>query len=174
MDEAAQARRDFGLTLIRTGRRWRQAVDAELKRSGLTAATWRPLFYLGSLGDGLRLKDLAEALDVERPSLGQLIDRLERDGLVERRGAPDDRRGKTLHLTDAGRAVYERTVVFGSRVAAQLTTGISDTEIATCTSVFRRLTESAHRIIGGEGCAQDEDDREADMTGDAIGKRDSP
>ena len=140
------ARRDFGINAVRLGRRWRQAVDTELRRYGLTASTWRPLFYLGELGDGVRPKDLAEALDMERPSLGQLIDRLEAEGLVERRATTDDRRGKTIHLTAAGREIHGRTVEVALMVSHKLTAHISDDEINACLSVFSRIRQAADTL----------------------------
>lgn len=133
------ARRDFGLHILRMGRHWRHAVDTQLRDYGLTAATWRPLFHLGNLGDGVRLKDLAEALDMERPSLGQLVDRLEREGLVLRRDAVEDRRGKTIHLTDAGREIYNQTVKVATEVADCLTADVSDEEMAQCARVFNKI-----------------------------------
>lgn len=135
-------RRDFGLMALRLSRRWRHAVDTDLQRYGLTAATWRPLFYLGILDEGVRLKDLAEALDMERPSLGQLVDRLEREKLVERRGAADDRRGKTIHLTDTGRLVHDQAVTIGQEVADRLLAGVSEEEIDLCLSVFERVNRA--------------------------------
>ncbi|MDR3517080.1 MAG: MarR family transcriptional regulator [Azospirillaceae bacterium] len=145
------SRRDFGLSLLRLSRRWRHAVDVGMKQYGLTAATWRPLYHLGRLGDGVRLKDLAEALDMERPSLGQLVDRLEREGMVERRGAPDDRRGKTLHLTKVGWGVYERVAELGNTVAQRLTGAVSDEELALCLSVFERIRVAAEAQPPDEG-----------------------
>lgn len=139
-------RRDFGLQLTRLGRHWRQAVDAQLRAYGLTAATWRPLFHLGNLGDGVRLKDLAEALDMERPSLGQLVDRLEREGLVERRDAPDDRRGKTIHLTGAGRDIYHQTVRVATQVADALTAQVSDQELADCLRVLDKIDDASKHL----------------------------
>ena len=78
----------FVTSAILLTRRWRVIMDAEVKRFGLTTATCRPLFYLGELGDGVRPKDLAEALEMERPSLGQLVDRLEAHGLCAARTIP--------------------------------------------------------------------------------------
>jgi len=76
---------DFGFRVARVARRLRQAVDAELRAYGLTEATWRPLAYVGRLGDGVRQKELATALAIEGPSLVRLLDSLERRGLIERR-----------------------------------------------------------------------------------------
>jgi MarR family transcriptional regulator for hemolysin len=136
-------RRDFGLSVIRLGRRWRNVMDAELSKFGLTGATWRPLFYLGELGDGVHPKDLAEALDMERPSLGQLIDRLEQQGFVQRREDPEDHRFKTLHLTDEGRKICSQTEQLSSQVVGWLMAGITDEDIAVCLRVFCQVAENA-------------------------------
>ena len=69
---------EFGLLVARLSRRLRQAVDAEMRLIGLTEATWRPLIYLRSLGEGVRQKELATAMSIEGPSLVRLLDSLER------------------------------------------------------------------------------------------------
>jgi MarR family transcriptional regulator, transcriptional regulator for hemolysin len=127
-------------------RRWRAIMDAELARFGLTSATCRPLFYLGELGDGVRPKDLAETLEMERPSLGQLVDRLEQQGFVTRRTDPHDRRGKTLHMTPAGREIYELTADVAERVRRELLSGVAESDLATCMRVFGQIFDNAQRL----------------------------
>lgn len=130
---------DFGPRLIRIGLSFRRAVDEELRALGLTDATWRPLFYLGRLGDGLRQKDLAEALMIEGPSLVPLLDNLELNGLVERVESPSDRRCKLIQMTPAGEKVYRQTVEISGKVSAKLLRHVADEELALCHDVFDRL-----------------------------------
>jgi MarR family transcriptional regulator, transcriptional regulator for hemolysin len=127
-------------------RRWRAIMDAELARFGLTSATCRPLFYLGELGDGVRPKDLAETLEMERPSLGQLVDRLEQQGFVTRRSDPNDRRGKTLHMTPAGQEIYQLTADVAKRVRRELLAGVAEGDLATCMLVFDQIFDNAQRL----------------------------
>jgi DNA-binding MarR family transcriptional regulator len=54
--------------------------------------------------NGLSQQALGETLGVFPSRLVQMIDELERRGLVERRDNPADRRSYALHLTEAGRA----------------------------------------------------------------------
>jgi len=138
------ARRELFPGAVLLTRRWRMLLDAEVSRYGLTTATCRPLFYLGELGDGVRPKDLAEALDLERPSLGQLVDRLETQGFILRRDDPEDRRGKTLHLTEKGRELYLTTVKVVADVRARLLEGVSEADLAICLRVFRQIAENGH------------------------------
>lgn len=141
-------RRDFGRSIIRAGRQWRTALDRELQKFGLTSATWRPLFYLGELGEGVRAKDLAEALGVEPPSVVALLDRLERDGFVSRVPGIQDRRSKVLRMTDKGRDAYARTVEVAGGVGDRLMAGVSDRDLAVCMSVFAQIGEAAAAIAG--------------------------
>jgi DNA-binding MarR family transcriptional regulator len=52
----------------------------------------------------LRMNDLANRVLLSRSGLTRLVDRLEREGLVERRACPSDARGLFAVLTDAGHA----------------------------------------------------------------------
>lgn len=47
-------------------------------------------------------RGLGDALRLDRSSMVAVVDELERQGLVERRRPPRDRRAYALHLTDAG------------------------------------------------------------------------
>jgi DNA-binding MarR family transcriptional regulator len=49
-----------------------------------------------------RLSDLAAAEQVTQPAMTQLVSRLEREGLAQRRGDPADGRVVLVHLTEAG------------------------------------------------------------------------
>ncbi len=127
---------DFGRRLFRLGQLWRREIDVRMRVFGLTDATWRPLFYLGRFGDGMRQTDLASALTIEGPSLVRLLDALERQGLVERHAEPDDRRVKTLRMTEAGRATYQQLATVYAEVSHRLLAGVSDAEIVVCLRVF--------------------------------------
>ena len=49
--------------------------------------------------DGLLISALARKVALDRATLTGLLDRLERDGLTERRADPEDRRAIRVHLT---------------------------------------------------------------------------
>src|SRR3954470_18533928 len=110
----AERHTEFGFLVARIARRMRQAVDAEMRLIGLTEATWRPLMYVRSLGDGVRQKELATALSIEGPSLVRLLDSLERRGFIERREEESDRRARGIHLTRAGRELAVRAAKLGA------------------------------------------------------------
>jgi DNA-binding MarR family transcriptional regulator len=80
-------------------------LDAELERDhGLPLTSYEVLMYLADAeGQRLRMGELADRLLLSRSGITRLVDRLERQGLVERERCADDGRGFFARLTDAGR-----------------------------------------------------------------------
>ncbi|MFL5871145.1 MAG: MarR family winged helix-turn-helix transcriptional regulator, partial [Solirubrobacterales bacterium] len=70
-------------------------LDAELERDhGLPLTSYEVLMYLADSGKGkLRMGELADRLLLSRSGITRLVDRLERQGLVERQPCEDDGRG---------------------------------------------------------------------------------
>ena len=91
-------------------RRWRQVLDTAFQAHSLTAATWRPLFYLQNLGEGVCQKDLAASIGIEGPPLVRLPDTLLAKELIRRveesgpssKTARLDFRGTTARCSDSG------------------------------------------------------------------------
>jgi len=130
---------DFGFRVSRISRRLRQAVDAEIRVFGLTEATWRPLAYVGRLGDGVRQKELAAALGIEGPSLVRLLDGLERRGLIERRESDADRRARGIYLTAAGRELEKRVARTSASIQRRLLASAAPADLEACERVFRTI-----------------------------------
>ncbi len=57
---------------------------------------------------GLDQRRLAERLGIDPASVGQMIDRLEAAGLLERRVHPDDRRARLVSATRSGERVRQQ------------------------------------------------------------------
>jgi MarR family transcriptional regulator for hemolysin len=146
---------DFGFRVSRIARRLRQAVDAELRAYGLTEATWRPLAYVGRLGEGVRQKELAAALGIEGPSLVRLLDGLERRGLIERRESDADRRVRGIHLTETGRELEKRVAKISALIQRRLLAQVTPADLEVCERLFRTIetaldeTEAAIRHSEG-------------------------
>jgi DNA-binding MarR family transcriptional regulator len=90
--------------MLRTHRDVVSRLDAELESAhGLPLSSYEVLMYLADAGGRLRLGDLADRLLLSRSGLTRLIDRLVKQGLVERERCADDARGYFAVLTSAGR-----------------------------------------------------------------------
>ena len=127
---------EFGFRVARIARRLRQAVDSELGAYGLTEATWRPLAYVGRLGDGVRQKELAAALGIEGPSLVRLLDSLERRGLIKRREHEGDRRVRGIYLTPPGRELQRRVLRIGDNIVQRLLAASHPDDLEACNRLF--------------------------------------
>jgi MarR family transcriptional regulator for hemolysin len=136
---ATERHTEFGFLVARIARRMRQAVDAEMRLIGLTEATWRPLMYVRSLGDGVRQKELATAMSIEGPSLVRLLDSLERRGFIERREDETDRRARGIHLTRSGRDLAVRAARIGNGFQSRLLAGVPRADLETCERVLQTL-----------------------------------
>lgn len=76
-------------------------------QTGLPFDRYVILLMLAQAPDGaLRPSELAEALPITRSGVTRLIDRLERDGIVERRSCATDGRGSFVALTALGEKVF--------------------------------------------------------------------
>ncbi|HZY21429.1 MAG: MarR family winged helix-turn-helix transcriptional regulator [Microvirga sp.] len=96
--------------LVRVSGALLDAVEAELKAAGFPPLVWYDaLLELGRAPEGrLRPFELERHMLLPQYSTSRLVDRLDKAGLVERVGCPDDRRGQHVSITDAGRALRER------------------------------------------------------------------
>lgn len=104
--ETAAATMAAVTSLVRSQQLYLQRIDAVLRPHGLTFARFELLRLLGfSTRGALPLSIIGERLQVHPTSVTSLVDRLETDGLVQRRGHPRDRRVKLAELTLAGRRV---------------------------------------------------------------------
>ena len=91
--------RNFGFILHDVARLLRTTYDRRIRDLGLTRSQWWVLTHLYRK-DGITQSELAENLELEKPSLGRLLDRLESKGWVRRAADPQDRRAKRVFLTD--------------------------------------------------------------------------
>lgn len=132
-------KQEMGLLVTRVGRLWRRRVDQALAAHGLSEATALPLRILIFYSKPLRQGVLADELDIEGPSLVRLIDLLEREGLVERREDPTDRRAKMLSLTPAGKAKARQVERVVERLRNEILEGISSEQLVTAFEVMRAI-----------------------------------
>lgn len=137
----------------RIGETLDQAGDLAIRylsdRTGLSLAASYVLNRLHREGPS-RLTALAAKEGVSQPSMTQLIQRMERHGLVTRLTDPDDGRVALVALTAAGTAILDdRKHVRRERLAALLTTLTADeTRALTLAAevalpILRRLTWNA-------------------------------
>jgi DNA-binding MarR family transcriptional regulator len=119
--------RNFGFILNDVARLLRKVYDRRVRELGLTRAQWWVLTHLYRV-DGVTQAELAEILEIERPTLGRLLDRLEAKGWVRREPDADDRRAKRVFLTEAVQAPMQTMRAVAASVRSDALSGLSATE----------------------------------------------
>ena len=96
-------RRHIGQLLAQLTRLFQVDLFERLVAAGLTAARVPPTPVTPSIqAAGSRLTDLADQARLTLPAMSEIVNDLERLGIVERRPDPTDGRAKLICLTDAG------------------------------------------------------------------------
>jgi MarR family transcriptional regulator, lower aerobic nicotinate degradation pathway regulator len=103
------------------------------KQFGLLAFLWKQ--------DGLSQVELSDKCQIDRTTIGGLIDRLQKQGYVRREPHPEDRRAFQIHLTDQGRALEEELLPIARKVTDTFTAGLSPEE----TEALRRILKKLRR-----------------------------
>lgn len=137
---SSNVRDNFGNVLGQASRQWRRALDLRLRPYGLTDATWLPLLQLSRASAPMRQKDLAEALFLDSSSVVRLLDALQANGFIERREHPEDRRVKTILLTEAAQEVLKKVNQIASEVRQQVLSGLTDEELEVASRVMRNIS----------------------------------
>ena len=90
----------------------RHAVEQQLREAGeLSYVQFQLLARLGDAPTGShRMTDLADGVVYSRSGLTYQVGLLEKDGLVVRAPSPDDERGVTVTITEAGRALLGKVL----------------------------------------------------------------
>jgi DNA-binding MarR family transcriptional regulator len=147
---ATDASRDLAWLLQRCGQRLRAATDAIAVKNGLTGGLRDYIVLL--LLETERPKtqnELGRLAGVDKTTLMGVLDRMEREGLVERQLDPENRRTRTPVLTAKGKKL--QNTVTRDRLAVEIP-GMSENELRSLTSLLTKLDaacEGAGMTISG-------------------------
>ena len=133
--------KSIGFLLAKAYQRGWATLREEIEQFDLTPPQFALLSFLWQQ-DGLTQVELSERGQIDRSTTGGLIDRLERNGLLERRQHPQDRRAYKIHLTERGKAMENILTACADRSLERFTSGLNENE----TNELRRMLE----ILRGE------------------------
>jgi DNA-binding MarR family transcriptional regulator len=129
----------FGQTLAFAERTMTQVLREHLAERDITPETWYALKLLATRGPGLPREalsaDLAGSRALNAESAGQLLARLEADGLI--RGAAE------LDLTAEGQALYASLNEYVSQPTIELLSQFDIQDIDTTVRMLQAITERA-------------------------------
>jgi len=123
------------------------ALEAVFAEHGLSAPGFAVLVTLARLDRpaGVPQRTLTDELGLTSGTISVRMDRLEEQGLVERRAGAGDRRNSLIVLTAKGRALFERIVPAHLENERRLLIALDDDEQALLATLLRKL------LVGYEG-----------------------
>lgn len=126
---------------IITSRGTKEIVDAfnhKLALHDITRVQWIALYYIGE-DEGITQKDLSDKMNIKESTVARLIDRMEKEGTVERIKNSKDRRVTKLHLTEMGKEKREAVMPIGEEFSRDGIDGISQEHLKIFKEVLQKI-----------------------------------
>lgn len=122
-------------------RTFAHALAERLATQGASLGQWAVLMFLWAR-DGQSQGELSRRVAIEDATMVRTIDRMERDGLVQRVRNTRDRRRIDIFLTDKGRSLRDSLVPCAIAVNEAATQPFTDAEKQQLSDLLRRMIES--------------------------------
>lgn len=131
----------FTTEMATASRKARKLFDGFVRKRGLTLSRARALLLL-SAHPNWNQTELADALDIEYPSVVRLLDGLEQQRLIARIAVKGDRRAKNITLTKEAKAQVQEVENISARVRAILLRGIDPSEMEIAFKVLQQVVNN--------------------------------
>jgi DNA-binding MarR family transcriptional regulator len=145
--------RNFGFLLNDVARLMRTVYDRRVKSLGLTRAQWWVLNHLYRR-DGVTQTELAETLEIEKPTLGRLLDRLEAKGWVRRADDAADRRAWRVYLTDEVEPALRTLRAVAAELRRDALAGLSAAERERFVDTLLAIKANLAKTPSGDGTSR--------------------
>lgn len=116
------------------------------ERFALSRDEWRVIAALQERGE-MRTTEVIAHTTLDKMQVSRAVARLEKDGLIQRVEASDDRRNRVLSLTAAGRALVKKIVPLVLAREEFLLASLSEEERAALDGAMRKLQAAAEMLI---------------------------
>jgi DNA-binding MarR family transcriptional regulator len=113
---------------------------AQLKPRGMPVPVWRVLSTLSD-GDGLPVTELAKITLFKQPTLTKVIDRMSKQGLVERRASERDRRKVLVFITAKGRGQITDLLGRAKQHERDVLAGLSEADVNALKTALHNLIQ---------------------------------
>ena len=138
----------IGFLISDVSRLLRRVYDRRVEPLGLTRAQWRVLVHVYRR-EGVSQTALAQVLEIEKPTLGKLVDRLEQKGWVERRIEVRDQRTRRLVITEQARPLIDQMEELAEAVHADALDGVADEETHQLHDTLLAVKSNLLRLLNG-------------------------
>lgn len=126
----------------------RHALDHTVRAFGLTSAQFDVLQILLH-SDGLPHRELQRRLAIASPTLTNILDVLEREGMIERKADEADARTKTIHMAAKARTLCasDQFCDAGDALVTRMFNGFSDEQRAQFERALKRVELNLESLI---------------------------
>jgi DNA-binding MarR family transcriptional regulator len=124
-------------------KRSKEVCEQRLQRFGVHVGQQFLMELLWETPEGLTVGEIADQLAVEAPSITRTVQRMARQGLVEKHSHPTDARQVIVRLTEKGQALKHLIPEAMIRHEEQMLAGISEIERA---FLMRLLKQMLHNL----------------------------
>lgn len=126
-------------------------VESKANEEGVTFVQGRFLHYISSKKQGsICQKDIEKEFDIRRSSATEMLQKLEKNGLIERIEDDKDKRSKRIHITDKGREIEKTIFGFICEFEKQIKKGISSEEINVFFEVISKIKLNLENVFKEE------------------------
>ena len=139
---------ELGTILRHVSRTHRKLSWVYYRECGFSTGQPPILRYLHE-NDGCIQSDLSRFFHLEPATITSNLTNMERDGLVERRPNPTDRRVWRVFLTEKGQQAYEKLQKNDEIIARQCFEGFSEDEEALAKEILLRLQSNMRQVLDG-------------------------
>ena len=139
----------IGFLISDVSRLLRRVYDRRVEPLGLTRSQWRVLVHVYRR-EGVTQTALAQVLEIEKPTLGKLVDRLEQKGWVERRVEERDQRARRLVITEQARPLIDQMEELAEAVHADALDGVADDETDQLHDTLLAVKSNLLRLLNGK------------------------
>jgi DNA-binding MarR family transcriptional regulator len=129
------------VTTNRAAKKMADAFNERLLKLGISRVKWTALYYLGK-NPGISQRELAMYMHIKSSTVACLIERMEKEGLVDRVKDSTDRRVSILELSGSGQKLMDKLLPEAQRFCQELSLGISERDLQIYNAVMEQLLQN--------------------------------
>jgi len=121
-----------------------EQTESDLKEAKLPQLSWYDVLWEVQSAPDHRIRqyELGQRVLLPKYNLSRLLDRLQKEGLLQREACPEDKRGAIIALTAKGRGLLKRMwKSYSGTILERFECRLSRTEINTFSKILEKLVD---------------------------------
>ena len=137
----------LGMSIFLASKSQERLTELEMKKQlGLTPAHWKVILAL-NLTNGLTQKELADKIFVDGSTLVPVLDKMEQNGLIERKPDSKDRRINRIFLTPKSESTVDSIILIILQLRKMIYRGISEEDLDLSKKTLDAVIQNSDTLI---------------------------